>query len=74
VSTAQLTVTGRDAGADHIAMRCQHGETTLPLDPPANDDRLTGALDDVMLRHRVHRECSCDRLVALLDGTDGPVQ
>jgi hypothetical protein len=70
MTTARMTVTGTEAGADYVELVCSHGRTAIVIDPPDSGDVLTSAMDEVQAVHRRDKHCDCERLVALLDGTE----
>ena len=70
MSTVTMTITGTDAGADNIEMKCEHGTTAEPIDPPASGEAMTDGIDRVQANHRRDTGCDCDRLVAVLDGME----
>jgi hypothetical protein len=71
MTTATLTVTGTEDGADWVEMRCEctTDMTGGPIDPPDSGLPMIDMIETVQLRHK-QNGCSCESLVVFLDGHD----
>ena len=70
MTTATMTITGTEAGADYVLVTCEHGRTGEAIDPPDSGIVLTDTMDRVQTAHRRDTGCDCDKLLAVLDGTE----